>query len=222
MEPESRSVDDRGEPARPAARRATQGPVDAAAPEAPSPQRADRQARILDAVLAILAEKGISGVSMRAVAAEAGVALGLVNYHYTDKTHLIAAALRRVEERDLAIVDPDPALPPDERLLAALRRVVDPEFLTVAYLSLRLQLWALAQVNEEFARINSTAQARYRAALAALIGAARPALAPALCDLRAGQIVIIQNGIWLTALLGLDEDLVRRSLERTEQLALGD
>jgi AcrR family transcriptional regulator len=159
---------------------------------------------------------------MRAVAAEAGVSLGLVNYHYTDKTSLIAAALRRVEERDLAIVDPDPALPPAESLVRALRRVVDPEFLTVEYLALRLQLWALAPVDEEFARINSTAQARYRAGLAALIQAARPELEPRECELRAGKITIIQNGVWLTSLLGLDADLVRRSLERTERLALGD
>lgn len=190
--------------------------------EVPRPPRGDRQARILDAVLAILSRKGISGVSMRAVASEAGVALGLVNYHYTDKTSLIAAALRRVEERDIEIVDPDPALPPVERLLAALRRVVDPEFLTVEYLSLRLQLWSLAQVDEEFARINSAAQARYRARLAALIQAARPELGPQDCDLRAAEIDIIQNGVWLTSLLGLDADLVRRSLERTERLALGD
>jgi AcrR family transcriptional regulator len=195
------------------------GPV---SPESSAPQRGDRQARILDAVLAILSKQGISGVSMRAVAAEAGVALGLVNYHYSDKTSLIAAALRQVGERDLAIVDQDPALPPAERLLAALRRVVDPEFLTVEYLSLRLQLWALAPLDEEFARINSTAQARYRARLAALIHEARPALDADDCDLRAAKILVVQNGIWLTSLLGLDADLVRRSLERTEELALGD
>lgn len=187
-----------------------------------SQPRGDRQARILDAVLAILSREGISGVSMRAVAAEAGVALGLVNYHYTDKTSLIAAALRRVEARDLEIVDPDPDLPPVERLAAALRRAVDAEFLTVEYLSLRLQLWALAQVNEEFARINSAAQRRYRARLASLIQAARPALPPADCELRAAQVDIVQNGVWLTSLLGLDEDLVRRSLEWTERLALED
>jgi AcrR family transcriptional regulator len=191
-------------------------------PDEAHPQRGDRQARILDAVLAILAQKGISGVSMRAVAAEAGVALGLVNYHYTDKTSLIAAALRQVGERDLVIFDQDPALPPADRVLAALRRVVDPEFLTVEYLALRLQLWALAPVDEEFARINSTAQATYRARLASLIQEARPSLAADDCDLRAAKILVVQNGIWLTSLLGFDADLVRRSLERTEELALGD
>jgi TetR/AcrR family transcriptional regulator, cholesterol catabolism regulator len=196
--------------------------VGSGADDALAPQKRDRQARILDAALAILARKGISGVSMRAVAGEAGVALGLVNYYFTDKTSLIAAALHQVEERDLAIVHPDAALPPAEQVLVALRKVVDPEFLTVQYLALRLQLWALAPVDVEFARINSAAQARYRAGLAALIQAARPTMAPRECELRAGKITIIQNGVWLTALLGLDADLVRRSLERTEELALGD
>lgn len=101
--------------------------------------------RILDAVLTLLSQQGIGGVSMRAVAREAGVALGLVNYHYADKTTLICAALRRIEEQDIAPLSPDPTLAPVDRLLVALRRVADPEFLTTPYLSLRLQLWALAQ-----------------------------------------------------------------------------
>ena len=180
---------------------------------------AERQARILDAVLAILARNGIAGVSMRAVAAEAGVALGLVNYHYTDKPSLTAAALRQVEERDLALVTPDPWLSAEARLRWSLRRVADPEFLTVAYLSLRLQLWSLAQVNEEFAQINSQAHARYRAGLAALIHEARPELTAEACELRATEIDILQNGLWLTSLLGLDEALVARMVEQTERLA---
>ena len=85
---------------------------------------------------------------MRSVARDAGVALGLVNYYYADKAGLIKAALRRVEDQDVALVAPDPTAPPDERLRAALRRVADPEFLTTEYLALRLQLWALAQAHE--------------------------------------------------------------------------
>lgn len=186
----------------------------------PNAAKVDRQSLILEAVLSLLAREGISGVSMRAVAREAGVALGLVHYYFDDKTSLIAASLRRVEEQDIAIVEPDPTLPPERRLRAALRRVADPEFLTTEYLSLRLQLWALAQVNEEFAEINSTAQGRYRAGLAALIRAAQPELTRAECDRRAADIDIVQNGMWLTALLGLDRASIRRSLARTEEIAL--
>ncbi len=159
---------------------------------------------------------------MRAVAREAGVALGLVHYYFEDKTALIAAALRTLEEQDLAIVEPDPSLSPEDRLRAALRRIADPEFLTTEYLSLRLQLWALSQVNAEFAEINSGAQSRYRAGLSALIRAARPSLRKPECDRRAADIDVLQNGIWLTTLLGLDRASVARGVVRTEEIALAE
>ena len=179
-----------------------------------------RQERILDAVVGLLGRQGISGVSMRAVAREAGVALGLVNYYYADKTGLICAALRRVEEQDVALVAPDPAVPAEERLRAALRRVADPGFLTTEYLSLRMQLWSLAQAGEEFARINTVAQERYRAGLAGLIAAARPELPGAECGRRAADVDVVQNGMWLTALLGLDRAALGRAVALCEEIAL--
>ncbi len=185
-------------------------------------EKVDRQARILDAVLRLLSLQGISGVSMRAVARAAGVSLGLVNYYYEDKTSLIRAALHRIEEQDIALVEPDPALEPEERLRAALKRVADPEFLTTEYLSLRLQLWALAQAHEDFERINTEAQERYRAGLAELIRAARPGLPRGECDRRAADINVIQNGLWLTALLGLDHASIGRSVARCEEIALAE
>jgi TetR/AcrR family transcriptional regulator, cholesterol catabolism regulator len=183
-------------------------------------KKVDRRALILDAVLRLLSARGISGVSMRAVAREANVALGLVNYYFDDKTSLIAAALRHIEEEDMALLDSDAMLPPAERLRVALRRVADPEFLTTEYLSLRLQLWALAQADEAFAHINTDGQRRYRAGLASLIRAARPELSKPECDRRATDIDILQNGMWLTALLGLNRASIRRSVARSEEIAL--
>jgi AcrR family transcriptional regulator len=185
-------------------------------------EKGDRQGRILDAVIALLARDGISGVSMRAVAREAGVALGLVNYHFDDKTSLIRAALHRVAEEDLAILEPDPDLAPRARLLVALRRVAEPHYLTTEYLSLRLQLWALARVHEDFEHINTDAQKRYRTGIARLIHDARPELSRAACNKRAADIDVVQNGLWLTALLGLDRASIRRSIAHCEEIALGD
>jgi TetR/AcrR family transcriptional regulator, cholesterol catabolism regulator len=180
----------------------------------------DRGERILDAVVALLARHGIAGVSIRAVAREAGVASGLVGYYFEDKTELIRAALRRIEEQDVALLTPAPGPSPQDQLLGALRRVAEPELLTTEYLSLRLQLWSLAQVHEDFARINTEAQARYRAGLAALIHAARPDLARAECTRRAADVDVVQNGLWLTALLGLDRASQRRAVARCEEIAL--
>ncbi|MGC4111604.1 MAG: TetR/AcrR family transcriptional regulator [Nocardioides sp.] len=180
----------------------------------------DRRTRILQAVLSLLAAHGIAGVSMRAVSREAGVALGLVHYYFDDKVTLIAAALREVEQQDLLILAPDPALSPEDRVRAVLHRIADPEFLTTEYLSLRLQLWSLAQAAGEYAEINSAAQARYRQQLASLLREARPDLSRRECDKRAADIDVVQNGVWLTALLGLDQASIRRSVARTEAIAL--
>ena len=178
-----------------------------------------RQTRILEAVLDLLSRHGISGVNMRAVAREAGVALGLVNYYYEDKSSLIRAALHRMDEHDLMLVAPDPASPPDEQLRRALRRVAAAELLTTRYLSLRLHLWALAQAHEDFALINAAAFERYLDGLATLIGNAKPELSRDECRERAADIVVVQNGMWLTALLGVDNASIQRSIARTEQIA---
>lgn len=191
---------------------------------APRPvgERVDRRELILEAALTLLGRHGISGVSIRAVAREANVALGLMHYYFEDKATLIAAALRRVEEQDLALLEPDPALEPEASVRAALRRVADPRYLTTEYLSLRLQLWALAQADETFATINIRAQERYRAGLSALIQAARPGLSRRECAKRAADVDVLQNGLWLTALLGLDRASIRRTVVRSEEIALAD
>jgi AcrR family transcriptional regulator len=184
-----------------------------------SGEQTDRQSRILEAALDLLSRHGISGVSMRSVAREAGVALGLVNYYYDDKTSLIRAALHRVDEQDLQLVAPDPSSAPDEQLRKALQRVAGAELLTTRYLSLRLHLWALAQADEGYAEINAAAFDRYLDGVAALVSNANTELSWEESRERAADIVVIQNGMWLTSLLGVDNASIQRSIARTEEIA---
>lgn len=177
--------------------------------------------RILDAVLVVLAAEGISGLSMRTVSREAGVALGLINYHFDDKRSLIAAALRRLGEEDARLVESDPDLDAAGNLRGALRRVADPEFLATDYLGLRLQLWSLSRTDPLYGEINHEAQLRYRSGLARLIAAARPELAPDEVDRRAADILVIQNGMWLTSILIVDHESIVRSIERCDAIAFG-
>jgi len=185
-------------------------------------RKMDRGERILEAALRLLSQHGISGLNLRAVAREAGVGLGLISYYYEDKTTLIRAALLRIGEQDLALLEPDPLLAPVDQLLTSLRRVAAPRFLTTEYLSLRLQLWSLAGAHEDFEQVNIEAQKAYRARLATLIRAARPELTRAECTRRSADIDVLQNGLWLTALLGLDRASVRRCVVRCEEIALAD
>lgn len=183
---------------------------------------AARSERVLDAVLALLSRGGISAVTMRAVASEAGVALGTVGYHYGDKNGLVRAALLRIESEDLAILEPRQGVEPEAQLRKILRSIAAPRLLTTEYLSLRLQLWSLAQAHPDFEAINAEAQKRYRSGLARLIRAARSELSAAECNRRAADIDVLQNGIWLTSLLGLSRADVQRSLRRCEEIALGE
>ena len=191
-----------------------------ASEEASPRTQSDKDQRILDAVLAVLARRGIGGVSMRAIAAEANVALGLINYHFDGKESLISAALQRIGDQDAELVSPGSDLTAEEQVLHALRRVAEDEFLMSEYLGLRLQLWSLAAVDPEFGRINQASQIRYRDGLGQLIAAARPELEPYEIERRANDILVIQNGIWLTSLLIPDRPAIERSIERCTEIAL--
>lgn len=188
-----------------------------AAPAATLPR--DREADILDAALAVLARDGIGGVTMRVVARAAAVSLGLANYYFTDRTSLIGAALCRIGEQDLAIVRPDVDLDPAEQLRSALRRVGDDEYLEPHYLALRLQLWSLAAVDAVYGEINRAAQHRYLVELTGLVAAAMPENDTAEASRRAGEILVVQNGIWLTAAIIDDRHALARAIARCEQIA---
>lgn len=179
----------------------------------------DKRELILEAALTVLGRDGISGVTMRAVSREADVALGLATYHFDDKAGLVTAALERIADGDALIVSPGDHTDPTEALSAALHRVADPDLLSLQYLALRLQLWSLAGVDERYASINQAAQRRYLAGLAELIAAARPELDRDDVERRANDILIVQNGVWLTSVLIPEPATVARAIARTETIA---
>ncbi len=69
----------------------------------------ETKTRILDAAERILAERGFSRTSMRAITAGAGVNLGAVNYHFRSKEALIQAVFSRrlapINQERLALLD---------------------------------------------------------------------------------------------------------------------
>lgn len=81
--------------------------------------------RILDACERTIAETGLRGFRMTAVAREAGVSIGLLSYHFGDRDGLLQAALDRVNEgaAERAARDPHAATP-----LAALTALLCSEF----------------------------------------------------------------------------------------------
>ncbi len=66
----------------------------------PSKRGVARKTAILDAALRIIARDGMSGLSMRSVAAEAKIPLGAMGYYFDGKDDLIATAFQRHTQRE--------------------------------------------------------------------------------------------------------------------------
>ena len=64
----------------------------------------DTQEQILDAVQAVIVRDGVRGASMRQVAQQADVSLGLLSYHFDGKEQLVVAAFQRATERLMDLI----------------------------------------------------------------------------------------------------------------------
>lgn len=69
-------------------------------------QREQTRARMLQAVLDIMVEKGVRGVRHRAVAERAGVSLGSTTYHFSSIEDLITSAFQHWREQKMKQVNP--------------------------------------------------------------------------------------------------------------------
>jgi AcrR family transcriptional regulator len=82
---------------------------------------ADRRAELLTIGRQLFAKHAYDELSIDDVAAAAGVAKGLLYYYFRSKRGFYLATIRAEADELLALAQPDPALPPAERL----RRTLD-------------------------------------------------------------------------------------------------
>ena len=85
----------------------------------------DRAAAVRAALRRLVAEHGLHGTSMAAVAAGAGVATGTAYVHYASKEELLLAAYLelKAELGEAAVVGLDPSAPPADRFRALWRGI---------------------------------------------------------------------------------------------------
>lgn len=85
----------------------------------------ERQEQILAAAMTVATREGLEGLTVRRVAAEAGLSHGLVHFHFKSKARLLVALLDRLLDRTAAFeVGPEIMAieSPLDRLLALLRK----------------------------------------------------------------------------------------------------
>ncbi len=183
----------------------------------------DTQEAILDATMSCIVRDGIDGASLRSVARQADVSLGLLSYHFQDKRSLIVAAFRLATDRlfETSLDSLDGLDDAEDRVRAFVRGAFHGKFLEHDYLALRLALWAISRTDPHIEAVEKRLYVRYAKQIAALIGEARPALSAEQAGQRATDIIVIQNGLWLNWARHSNLTDLRRGLARCDEIALG-
>ncbi|MEU2234713.1 TetR/AcrR family transcriptional regulator [Streptomyces vietnamensis] len=111
-----------------------------------------RRAEIADAVLAIVAEEGVSGVTLREVADRSGWSTGVLNHYVGGRDDLLRLAFRHafwLSGRRLATIADDTGLDPVERLVRVLTAQIPLDGPSVAFGRITLFFYAEAASSPE-------------------------------------------------------------------------
>lgn len=175
-----------------------------------------RRKHIAEAALRALQAHGHAGLTARKVAAEAGLSLGHLTYHYKDMSEILAAAFRlaadQVQEAGRrALIQPGGT--PSERLERFLRAGFSSDLMTPAHMRLKIDLWSAALTQPQIASIERTLYDSHRDALERLLDRMAAGYAferiPAVADL----IMATLDGLWLDWLRRGDEGAVKNGLD---------
>jgi AcrR family transcriptional regulator len=170
----------------------------------------DKAARIVDAMRASVALRGVAGSTFDHVAREAGVSRGLLHYYFGSKERLLAEVVKRDTELRMAALDEQLATASSASdFIAMLRRTLDQmlredtEFLTLSF-----EAFTLSRRNPEIAAEFSELVRRTREHVAGVLAAKQD---EGVLELRADPEAIAE------ILFGLGDGLALRILAEPER-----
>jgi AcrR family transcriptional regulator len=219
----------RPDPSRPVPSRSDPGPDPGLTPTVPAERRPiasagvqPRRVVILEAAARLIARRGVRGLRMEELAAEAGVSTGLLYYHFTDRSTLLRRTLEFINERAGAYTEdriPE-AAPPRERLQRKLMLELQDDPVVVENSAAWGELRASALFEPELRETLRRSTAEWNAEIAALIdlagdGKRSPASHDPLAS--AARLTALVEGLsqrWLSRSIELGEaqDLLRDAI----------
>lgn len=174
--------------------------------------------RLLDAVVGLLATGGYEGISIRRVAAAAGVSIGAVQHHFPTKDALLSAAMdrlsQRFEERLAARVPADAS--PATALRAVAHELLGAEPDQRPASVVWLVRAARAAVDEATAAAHRAEWQQVEDLLAHLIGAARADLAPGRVRDEATLLLAVLDGLAVAGAVEPGRISAQRALALTD------
>jgi TetR/AcrR family transcriptional repressor of bet genes len=181
-----------------------------------APIRDQRRQELIRATIAVIARHGYTGTTLARVAKEAGVATGLVNFHFQSKDRLfretflhLSAEYEEIWRRRLAVAGDDPR----QRLAAMIEAYFDRRIFTREKLAAWFTFWSDAALRDRFRAAATRVERRYVGEIEAQVAA----LAGRGGQRRASEITValsaMIDGFWLQALI------YPRRFDRAEAIA---
>ncbi|GLY67885.1 TetR/AcrR family transcriptional regulator [Amycolatopsis taiwanensis] len=173
-----------------------------------------RRAQIAEAVCRLTAQHGLDAVSLRQVAAEAGVSMGRVQHYFTTKDEMLLFAFRTISEQveqrmRAAALTPGETSGPHELLRAMLLEMLPLSEQAKVEAPVLAAFLARAVVAPDLADFLATDAGRLREFVAAQIGGVQPA-----ATLEAAMLLALVDGLMLQLLTGqIDEPTALATLD---------
>ncbi|MYS10181.1 TetR family transcriptional regulator [Streptomyces sp. SID6041] len=170
-----------------------------------------RSTQILEAAARVIARRGVRGLRVEELAAEAGVSTGLIYYHFKDRTGILRHTLEFINDRAERYTnqrDPDaeplgPREELDEVLLLELQDVPEVRENSTAWGELRASAVFDPILREDLAR----ATLIWVQEVAALLGQVRPMAPAAALAAAAERLTALLEGLsmrWLSGGIGIE------------------
>ena len=158
---------------------------------------ADQKERLSAATWAVLAEQGLTGLTLRAVAERAGCTTGLVLHTFRDKRALLVHARHLLHERTGRRADAiEQAGGPPERVLGALlEQAVAVGQERIAEARVWIGFVAAAVTDEDLAQVHRTHNRSFLARVGRLLRACRPERPEAWATGAATELVALVEGL---------------------------
>ncbi|GAU86580.1 TetR family transcriptional regulator C-terminal domain-containing protein [Bosea sp. BIWAKO-01] len=171
----------------------------------------NRRADLIEAALDCIAELGVQGTTVRAVAAHAGVSNGLIRHHFASKDNLMVEAYRRTIEiitgPPLAIIETEGSA--HEKLRRFILASISGPVAAPRVLSLWATFISQVPINPAFAEVHRDKYLAYRRACDHLIGEVLTAEQrnPGPSERQRLSIALnaVIDGLWLEGCLSAEE-----------------
>ena len=162
-----------------------------------------RRRRLMESTIRLMAEKGVSGATVRAITADAGVSHGLIGHYYPTKDDLLVASLEHLfsgvaedVRHQVDAAGPDPLA----RLKALPVALFSPKVFTEQNRAAFLALWHEIRFNDAVREANRDFYAGYRQRVRTLFQAVTGTDAEV--DAAVTGLIALSDGLWLEISIG--------------------